>query len=192
MTTKNNAENVSVGKPKATGAIFAAPKGTAVPKDATTALSNAYENVGYADGSGITSAVKADSSEIKAWGGDTVLTVQTSHSETFKITCIETNINVLKEFYGEDNVAMENNTLVIKSMAGDAVAHPWVIELLMNAGRIQRIVIPNGKLSERGDIAYTDGDAIKYEMTITALPDSDGVKSYRYIASPVASDQEDK
>ncbi len=43
----NDAKNVSVGKPLATGAIFVAPIGTTAPTDAKTALNEAFKCVGY-------------------------------------------------------------------------------------------------------------------------------------------------
>ena len=42
-----NVDNVSTGKPKITGAVYRAPLGTALPTDATTALSGAFVDMGY-------------------------------------------------------------------------------------------------------------------------------------------------
>ena len=74
----NLATNVTVGKPKASGGVYSAPTGTALPTDATTALNAAFTSLGYCSDDGLTNSIELENAEIKAWGGDTVLTVRTS------------------------------------------------------------------------------------------------------------------
>ena len=66
--------NVSVGKPKTSGAIFRAPLGTTLPTDATSALDNAFVELGYVSDDGVVNANTPESEKSKAWGGDTGLT----------------------------------------------------------------------------------------------------------------------
>ncbi len=78
----NKALNVSAGKPKPTGAIWVAPLGTALPTDTTDELVG-FECLGYCSDDGLTNSTNLESETIKAWGGDTVLTIQTSKEDTF-------------------------------------------------------------------------------------------------------------
>ena len=100
-----NASNVTTGKPQKGGAIFRAPAGTTLPTDATTALNAKFVCLGYCGEDGLTNANSPKSDNIKAWGGDTVLTYQSSKDDTFAFVLIEAlNPDVLKAVYGDDNV----------------------------------------------------------------------------------------
>lgn len=182
------ASNVSVGKPVAAGAIFSAVSGTAAPTDATTALAAAFGELGYANDSGLVNSIETDSNDIKAWGGDVVLSVRTSRKESFKYTLIEAlNVNVLKEAYGQDAVSGTLETgLTIKHSAAELPHRVYVFEILLTGNRVKRIVVPDGQVSEVADVSYTDGDPIGYETTLVAYPDADGVTAYEYIAKIAA------
>lgn len=180
-----NTSNVAAGKPKVGGAVSVAPTGTALPTDATTNLNSAFVNLGYISEDGMTQEITRDSENIKAWGGDTVLTSQTDFSETFSFTLIEIlNPDVKKVIFGDDNVTGAIATgLTAKVNSKELPARSFVVEMIQNSNLV-RIVIPNGKVSELGEISYTDGEAAGYEVTITALPDATGNCSYEYTVEP--------
>ena len=178
-----NSANVSVGKPLAAGGIFAGPTTATIPTDATTALTG-FTGLGYVSEDGLTNTVETDTESIQAWGGDTVLTVRTSRTETFAWTFIETNADVLAEVYGPDNVSgdLESGLTVIHNNK-ELPRRAYVFEILMTGDRVKRIVVPNGQITEVGDVVYTDGEAIGYEVTLSTFPDEDGNTVYEYVAS---------
>lgn len=180
--------NVSAGKPKVAGAVAVAPLGTALPTDATTALNAAFASLGYCSDDGLVNSNSPETTDIKAWGGDTVLNIQESKDDTFQFTLIEVmNVNVLKAVYGSDNVTGTlADGITITANSDEAAVQSWAIDMVLRDGAVKRIVIPNGKVSDVGDITYSDDEAIGYETTITCMPDSAGNTHYEYIKRPAA------
>jgi len=166
-----SADNVRVG---VTGGIFVAPTGTALPVTADNILNIAFDDLGYVGEDGITEAQEADVTDIVAWqNGDVVRKVQTSHDLMYSLTLIETKTEVLEQFYGPLNGA-------VVEVTGDQLGRQsWVIDVVDGDHEI-RVVIPDGQVTERGEVTYATGEAIGYPITITAYPDNAGVKAYIY------------
>lgn len=173
---------VVAGKPKVGGGVLSAPLGTTLPTDATTALNAAFKSLGYVSDDGLANELTTDTEEIKAWGGDTVLTAQTGTSDTFKYKLIESlNIEVLKEVYGVSNVTGTLATgLKISVNSKEKIEHVIVIETIVR-DKFKRIVLPIAKIKEMAEITYVDGEPVGYEVTVQALPDSSGNTHYEYI-----------
>ena len=127
----SDAKNVSTGKPKVGGAIFRAPLGTTLPTDATTALNAAFKSLGYCSEDGLTNSNSPETDNKNAWGGDTVLNMQTSKKDNFKFTMIEAlNVEVLKSVYGDDNVT-EVGDIVYKD--NDAIGYETTLSAVPDA-----------------------------------------------------------
>ena len=180
----NNALNVTVGKPKVGGAVYVAPLGTTLPTSASATLAAGFVCLGYVSEDGVTNNNSPESDKVKAWGGDTVLTLQTDRPDTFSMTLLESlRVDVLKTIYGSGNVTETAGAISVKATADEMSSCAWVIDMVVRGGRAKRIAIANGTITELGEIAYKDDEAVGYAITITDVPDSDGVYHYEYIAA---------
>lgn len=160
--------NVTTGKPKASGQVYIAASTVTAPTDATTALATGFKSLGYISEDGVTNSYKRTTEDIKDWSGSTVQTVQTEVSDEYKFTLIEsTNSDVLNFVYGAGKFA-SNKLTVDGTELGE---QKLVFEMMTLGGKAQRLYIPRAKVIELGDIVYKAGEAVGYEVTVKALHD---------------------
>ena len=180
--------NVSAATPGVSGAIYRAPLGTSLPSDATTSLGGSYVELGYISEDGLVNTNSPETENIKDWGGTDVLNVLTEKTDEFQCTLIEVlNEDVLKAVYGAGNVTGTLATgIAVSANASEQEEAIWVVDMVMRNGVLKRIVIPNGKISELGDITYKRDEAVGYEITITGLADTSGNTHYEYIEEPAS------
>lgn len=185
----NTANNVTAGKPKIGGAIYVAPSGTTLPTDATTALGGSFTCLGYVSEDGVTNTNSPSSENIKAWGGDIVMNLLTEKPDNFSFTLIEAlSVDVLKFVYGDANVTGTlSSGITVKANASVPVAHVVAIDMVMTDGAVKRVVMPSAYVSEVGEIAYKDSEAVGYETTLLCVPDSQGNTHYEYIKRTTSS-----
>ena len=177
--------NVTAGKPAINGAVWRAPKGTTLPIDASTALSDAFKSLGYCSDAGLTNSNAPSTSFVRAWGKDVVLTLLDEKNDTFRVTLIEAlNDEVQKAVYGADNVSGALSTgITVTANNGELESHVIVIDTILKGGVMQRTVIPAGTVSEVGDITYKDDEAVGFETTVSCEADASGNTHYTYIQS---------
>ena len=180
--------NVSAATPGVSGAVYRAPLGTALPSDATTSLGGSFVELGYISEDGLVNTNSPETENIKDWGGTDVLNVLTEKTDEFQCTLIEVlNEDVLKAVYGASNVTGTLATgITVTANADEQEEAIWVVDMVMRNGVLKRIVIPNGKISELGDITYKRDEAVGYEITLTGLADSSGNTHYEYIEEPAS------
>lgn len=168
--TKNDKSNVSLGKPCAIGGVFYAPLGTALPKDAKTPLAEAYKCIGFISEDGLTNSTDTDTTEVKEWGGSTVLKEISSYSETYQFAMLEIKADSMKLRYGADNVTGSDGSLhILHGMPKDE-HYVVVFEIMLTGNRKQRLVLPDASVVEYDDITYSAGDPITYSVTLSANP----------------------
>ena len=180
-------KEVMVGAPAtATGAINTFNGTSPVLPTTATAVLAGNTALGYVGEDGLTETQEQSVEKIKAWGGDTVKVLQTEHGLSYSFQFLENSSAVMQEVYGEDNVTTTPATESSGSLtdvavkAGTLPIKPYVFDM-KDGDALIRIVLPQGQIIERGDITYVHSDIIRYQVTIEALPDANGVKAYKYI-----------
>lgn len=165
---------VTAAKPRVAGVIYIAPKGTTLPTDADTALGSSFTSLGYLSEDGFSNNYEISSEDIREMGGNIVLTVQTEVSDTFTFKLISAlDVNVQKAVYGENNVSGTlSSGMTVKVDGSEPDENVWILETIMRDNALKRIVIPDGKISSIGEIAYRRNEAVGYEITLTALLDA--------------------
>lgn len=169
-------DNVRVG---ATGYALYAATGTTLPTNATAAPAAGFlaNDVGYLSDAGITMSIGRETTDITAWqNADVVRTIMTGHTVTFQFEMLETNSDSLELAFGNFSA----NTVEID---GTVMPNKAFILHIDDGGNDIRIVIPNGQVTENGDVVFANNDAVKWPVTITAFPDGSGNKAYLYFAS---------
>lgn len=178
----NTAANVSYGKPKTAGAVYFGGTDATLPTS-TDATLTGFTALGYVSDDGLTNNNSPESDNIKAWGGDTVLSLLTSKEDTFSFKLLEAmSADVLKLVYGSANVTGTTATgITVKANTTPPERHSYVFDMVLKDGVLKRIVVPDATITEVGEIVYKDDEAIGYELTITAVPDASGNTHYEYI-----------
>lgn len=179
----NTANNVTAAKPKVAGAIYRAPYGTTLPTTADETLNSAFKGLGYVSDDGLKNNNSPETEDVKAWGGDIVLNTLTGKEDKFTFKLIEAlNTDVLKAVYGDSNVSGDLSTgIAVHAKAEESVSSVYVVDMLFKNNVLKRIVIPNATISEMSEINYKDDEAVGYEITLTAVPDSTGNTHHEYI-----------
>lgn len=178
-----NADNVHVPKPAVGGAVYSADYGTSVPTDASTALQEGFNGLGYIHEDGITESIDGKAETMKAFGLDEVKVVRSEHEVTYTFHPIETNRHALAERYGQDNVTVDaTGNLAVLVNDKQAPVRSYVFEVLLSETMVERTVVPRGQVVEVGERKYTSSDPLGSEIKVKALSDDAGNKAYKYYA----------
>lgn len=179
----NNTANVTAGQPKESGGAYRAPVGSTLPTDASAALDAAFQALGYVSDAGLTNSFTQQHTEIKDWGGQTVLVTSEQTTDNFQLVLLESKaLEVLKAFFGADNVSGTLATgITIKANRKQLPPAAYVFELEMSGGGYHRIVLPKAQLYTRADRVFVGNNAVGYGLTLSCLPDAEGNSHYEYM-----------
>lgn len=185
-----NNSDVRIGAPdqKVTGAIKHAPVGTALPDltditKAAVTLNQAFTGNEYVSEDGLTLSPSRSTTEIKDWSGSTVRKVLESFDGTLSWTMISTNEDALSIAFGADHVTTAAATTAhgaqVKAALGAYLPEEqaWVFLMKDGDARIV-IVVPDGQITEVGEVTFASNAAVGWQVTLSCYPDTDGNSIY--------------
>lgn len=179
--------DVRVGAPEQTstvGAILSAPLGTAVPtlsditKNGVT-INQAFTGNEYISEDGLTLTPSTSTQDIKDWSGATVRKVLESFDGTLSWTMISTNESAMNIAFGDDYVTTASASTTHGKQTRTALgahlpdARAWVFLMKDGDARIV-ITVPNGQVTEVGEVTFASNAAVGWQVTLACYPDANG------------------
>lgn len=169
----SNSDNVRVGT---TGAIYVAATSATAPTGATTSLTG-FSALGYVSADGVTETRDRSTNQIRAWqNSDLVREVVTEATATFQAMLLETSADTLGLYYGSSVDTSDGSVEVNPAATGGR--HSFVIDLIDGSEAI-RTYIPSGEILSVGEQVYQNGEAVGYDVTITAYADATAGYSFK-------------
>lgn len=175
-----NADNIAIVRPVVNGAAWCAPSSAAVPTGASAALTG-FTSLGWLTEDGITMTINKETTDLKGFGGDTALTIQTSHDVEFKFKPMEWNETVAKEMFGDANVTTDAAKVTVNG--DDLPTRRYIFDMRGRGNQLIRVVVPNCKVTSIGDLPFKHNEPMAAEFTLKAFPDSTGAKVIIYKAT---------
>lgn len=154
-----------------------------LPTDATTALnSSVFSDVGTITSDGLTDSTSQDFNDIFMWQGNALAaSLPGEYTKTFQVAAMETNLTTLGISYAGSTITQTAYGVSIAEKPPVVDKRAWVFHGISDSGKLQRVVVPLGQVTERGDVVWSSEDVTVYAWTIKAFLDTSNNVAYRYI-----------
>jgi len=185
-----NTSDVRIGAPEqgTTGAILHAPVGTALPTMASVSktgvtINQAFVGNEYVSEDGVTLSPARSTTDIKDWSGSVVRKVLESFDGTLQWTMISTDKAALEVAFGSKHLtystanASHGNQAQVALGAFMPDEYAWVFLMKDGDARIV-IAVPDGQITEVGDVTFASNAAVGWPVTLSCYPDSSGNSIY--------------
>ena len=146
-------------------------------------LDPAFVGDEYVSEDGLTLSPSMSTTNIKDWSGTVVRKLLEEFDGTLSWTMISTNEDTLKIAFGDDYVtsaaASSAHGAQVRAALGAHLpdTQSWVFLMKDGDARVV-IVVPNGQITEVGDVTFVSNNALGWQVTLSTYPDSDGNSIY--------------
>lgn len=168
-----NVQNAFIGRPPTSGGVYSnAPVGTTLPEDASESKDALFKDHGAVGPEGISVNQSRTTQDIKMFGGDTFIDVQTEYDETITLTLLEDdNEAVLKTAFGDANVDVTASTTTagtLKTIYHTSDPLPLLSHIIdsVSGDKKKRYVVEIGRVSEVAEIKDVHDNVTSRTLTI--------------------------
>jgi hypothetical protein len=166
-----------------TGAWYVGQTSTTAPTSATSSLDAGFKDLGYVSSDGITITRDRSTNALRAWqNSDLVRESVTEASMTFSGMLMETTTDTLELFYGSA-VGVDGSIEIQPGETGGRKS--FVIDVVDGTETI-RYYIPEGEILSVGEQVLANGEAVGYNITVTAYASSEGFTVKKWVDSLAA------
>lgn len=164
------ASEVLVGTANAAG-LYIAPVGTALPKDATTALDAVWKPLGYTTDDGVEQMMDLESDDIMSWQDKSpVRTIIKSRVFSYKFMLLQWNAQNLALYMGSPAAtpATDGSFVMPLTMSDVPTEHSLVIDI-NDYGKKVRLALLRTILTDADSLTLQRGQAAPLGITVKAL-----------------------
>lgn len=168
----SNKVNLGIGL--ATGMVFMADAGTALPSSPLETLAADWKSIGAITADGITWGTGKDSEPLRNWAKETERLTASDEGGTVQAPLMYTDEDTLKAIFGADNVTVSAATastgkVVSVTVEPGVSASPKAFLFLMKDGDDMLMLgTSKGIVRDIDDITFSPTDAIVWNATIEA------------------------
>jgi hypothetical protein len=157
-----------------TGLIWFAPLGSTGPTNATSPLDAAFLDAGGVSEDGLTVSFEESTTDFRFFGSRSIQrSIITEESQTFTVTLMEHNEVALAIYHGKAlgsiSPAVSTGAFSLTTGAVSSQRYAFVAHVV-DDNRLTRIYAPSVQVSGRGDLQYSAGQPVQFEVTLTAYP----------------------
>lgn len=150
------------------GYVRVAPLATAAPTDIDSVWTGST-TVGYISDEGVTESNSITTEKINAWQRNAIVRTLVTESETtFQFTMIQTSSASLAEYYGIELADIDDATGSFVSNPGVEKPRKSYVFDFIDGDELIRKYVPDGQVTETGDITYVSQEVISYPVTVVA------------------------
>ncbi len=166
------------------GGVYTTSSGVtaAAPTNATSPLDALFQEVGAIGEDGIAESSSQDRTDVFIWQNATLVRrIPGQFTRTWVFSVAEMNGVVASVQWSGSTIVQTAEGLTIDEKPPGSDIRQWVLHGI-DGSKAERIYVPKGEITERGDVTWSSGAITIREWTLSAYVDENGIVARRFIS----------